>query len=102
MAESQRPAPVHRYATVVPRRPMQQPLASDFEACRRSCTRGLEPGGKTRSPVSRQMQRRPGVWCAVHEAMTRDVITGVEAVEIHAHSREFLAPVIRKRAQLFI
>jgi hypothetical protein len=44
------------------------------------------------------MQRGPGVRRAVHEAMARDVIARVKAVEVHAHSCQLIAPEVRERA----
>src|ERR1035441_9266863 len=102
MAESQRPARARRCATVVPRSRMRKLPAADFAGRRRSCTRRLEPGGKSRATVPRQMQWCPSVRRTIHEPMTRDVIARVEAVEVHAHSRELFAPVIRERAQSLI
>ena len=44
-----------------------------------------------------QMQRRPGVRRSVDEAMPRNVVARVEAVEIHAHVLELVGAVVGER-----
>ena len=77
-------------------------LAVEFGRHRRSCACRLQPSWNTRAPVPGQMQRCPGMRCAVHEAMSRDVVTRIKAVEVHAHLRQLIAPEMCERAPRLI
>ena len=63
------------------------------EACARS---------RGRTAMARQVQRRPRVRRAVHEAMARDVIAWIEAVEIQAHASQFFGSVVGERTALLV
>src|ERR1700683_2010038 len=102
MAESRRPALAPQCANAALRNQRRISPPSDRMASPPSCRYRLTAGASVQSTVCRQMQRRPGVRPAVHEAMTRNVVARVKAIEIHAHLRKLAVSVIGERPRPLI